>query len=286
MITVEQVIERMRGALGAPWNEKDRIAAGSGDTPVSGIVTTYAPTLEVLRKAVAAGRNLIVSREAPYWAHELYGRAYDAPGAELAAKTPTYAIKQQYIEEHKLVVLQFSLGWDARKTNGQVRGLANALGWGRYSQSPAKHDAERYGPGDVYFKLPSTTARKLGLDIAARLKVRGIRVIGAPETPVSKAALAPGLMLVPDVRQILKEPGVDAIIGGEPVEWEAGPYFDDVIASGQRKTLILLGQQASAEPGSGEVAAWLKPLAPEVPVEWVPAGEPFWIVRDKKGAEG
>jgi len=44
------------------------------------------------------------------------------------------------------------------------------------------------------------------------------------------------------------------------------------------KALILLGNEVSEEPGSGEVAAWLKTFVSEVPVEWLPAGEPFWTV--------
>jgi hypothetical protein len=41
--------------------------------------------------------------------------------------------------------------------------------------------------------------------------------------------------------------------------------------------MVILGQEVSDEPGSGEVASWLKTFIPEVPIEWIPAGEPFWI---------
>jgi hypothetical protein len=79
--------------------------------------------------------------------------------------------------------------------------------------------------------------------------------------------------------KILQEPGLDAVVIGEPVEWEASPYFMDAIASGQKKGMIVLGQQASEEPGCGEMAAWLKSFIAEVPVEWMPAGEPFTAGR-------
>jgi len=39
----------------------------------------------------------------------------------------------------------------------------------------------------------------------------------------------------------------------------------------------VLGQQVSEEPGSGELATWLKSIVAEVPVEWIPAGEPSWM---------
>ena len=79
-------------------------------------------------------------------------------------------------------------------------------------------------------------------------------MIGEPKSNVSKVAVTHGLLLVTDLEQILKEPGVEAVVGGEPVEWEAGPYFQDLVTSGQSKGLILIGDEASEEPGSG--ARW------------------------------
>jgi hypothetical protein len=102
-----------------------------------------------------------------------------------------------------------------------------------------------------------------------------MRVIGDPQSSVSKVAVSHGLLLVAELEQILKEPGVEAVVGGEPVEWEAGPYFQDLVAAGLSKGLILIGDEASEEPGSGEVAAWLTTFINEVPVECIPAGEPF-----------
>src|SRR6185437_14341958 len=99
---------------------------------------------------------------------------------------------------------------------------------------------------------------------------------GDPQTPVSKAFLSHGFFLVPELQRIL-EHDPDLVVIGEPVEWEAGPYFEDVVASGKKKGMIVLGQEVSEEPGSGEVAAWLKTFIRCVPVEWMPAGEPVWM---------
>jgi hypothetical protein len=72
---------------------------------------------------------------------------------------------------------------------------------------------------------------------------------------------------------------VDVVVTGEPVEWEAFPYCEDWISAGKGKAMILLGSEVSEEPGSVEVAAWLKSFISEVPVEWLPAGEPFWAAN-------
>jgi hypothetical protein len=44
------------------------------------------------------------------------------------------------------------------------------------------------------------------------------------------------------------------------------------------KGLVLVGNEASEEPGSGEVAVWLRSFVNEVPIEWFPAREPFWTL--------
>jgi hypothetical protein len=66
-------------------------------------------------------------------------------------------------------------------------------------------------------------------------------------------------------------------VAGDAVEWEAAPYFLDAVESGRKAGLLLIGYAASAEPGSAEVARWMKTFLPEVPVEWLPTREPFWV---------
>ena len=41
------------------------------------------------------------------------------------------------------------------------------------------------------------------------------------------------------------------------------------------KGMILLGHAVSEEPASADVAAWLKTIVSEVPIQFIPAGEPF-----------
>ena len=48
------------------------------------------------------------------------------------------------------------------------------------------------------------------------------------------------------------------------------------MGQGRRKGLILMGHDVSEERGMQECASWLKAFVPEVPIEFIPAGEPFW----------
>jgi putative NIF3 family GTP cyclohydrolase 1 type 2 len=283
-ITAEGLMDRIQKNLGVPWQSQradgisDGVFLGDPDTPVTGIVTTFTPTLDVLRRAVSSGKNTIICRETPFYSRgerqPLFYRNGPAPSKEVIEKDAVYRVKRDFIDQNKLVIIHFFDNWEARKTDGQLRGLAMALGWDKF-HSRMKRNSEPYRPGDVYFVLPRVSLNDLARSIRDTLKIRGMRLIGNPQSQVSKVAVTHGLLLVADLEQILKEPGVDVVVGGEPVEWEAGPYFQDLVTAGQSKGLILVGDEASEEPGSGEVATWLKTFIDEVPIQWIPAGEPF-----------
>jgi hypothetical protein len=243
-MTAQEIADRIRKNR-PDWktSSADGFCAGDAGVTVAGIATTFAPTIDVLRRAAAGGKNLIVSRELPFW-----GRPSTAA---MMARNPTFLAKQEFIAKNNLVIFRFRDNWD-----GQQAALEKALGWN--AGRPA-----------------GTTLESLSKSIGARLKLHAVRVIGDAKLPVRRAALSHGMITVPEMRKILEDTSLHAVVIGEPVEWEASPYFMDAIASGRKIGLVVLGQQASEEPGSGEMAEWLKSIVPEVPVEWIPAGEPF-----------
>ena len=264
MITSQQLIEQIQKNVGVPWQSQrsdgfsDGILFGSSETTISGIVTTFTPTLDVLRKA-----------------QYLTTRTKDAK--ELLDNDPVWRAKQEFISKNNLVIIRLFDNWDARQKDGQLRGLSRALGWDTFHLARGTGE-DTYDPRNVYFRLPTTSLNSFAEGIKKKLNVHGVRVIGKPDSSASKVALTHGLLLVADAERILREPDVDVIVTGDAVEWEAAPYFQDMVAAGKAKGLILLGDEASEEPGSGEMAEWLKGFVTEVPIEWIPAGEPFWVL--------
>ena len=277
-LTALHLLDRIVSNVGIPWQSQradgfgDGIHLGSVDTVVTGIVTTFTPTMDVLKRAVASGRNTIICRETPFYSRgERTPVAYrngPAPAQELLDKDATARAKRQFIDEHHLVIIRLFDNWDARKTDAQLHGLTMAIGWEKY----------RLGSSGDYFSLPRTTLGELARDLKTRLRAQAVRVIGDSQSAVRKAVLTHGFLLVSDVQRAMKEPGVDVLVGGEPVEWEATEYLEDMVTAGMTKGAIFLGHQISEEPGSGEMAAWLKNFVTEVPVEWIAAGEPFSTV--------
>ena len=284
-MTGQDLMERIEKNVGVPWQSQrpdgfpDGIHIGKPETAVTGIVTTYAPSVAVLERAVAAGKNTIICRETPFYSRgERLPIAYrnaPAPPKEVTDKDPVCRFKQDFITQNNLLIIRFVDNWDARATNGQLRGLVRALGWEQFSTN-RKND---YSTSSGFFQFPVTSLAGLAINISEKLKIHGVRVIGNPQSSVQKVALTYGLLLVPHAERMLREPGIDVVVAGDAVEWEAGPYFQDLVAAGRAKGLVLVGNEASEEPGCGEVAAWLKTFVTEVPVDWIPAGEPFWTLR-------
>jgi hypothetical protein len=76
---------------------------------------------------------------------------------------------------------------------------------------------------------------------------------------------------------------VDVVISGEQQEadgaFDSPAYVLDAATLGIAKGWIVLGHVVSEEAGMLEMAQWIKTFVPEVPVELVKAGEPFWVPK-------
>jgi len=273
-LTAQQIGDRIRARVTPSWDSAagDGLQAGRADTVVTGIVTAWTPSIDVLRRAVAARANLVITRECPYWSREADVKGYSGAGVTATrasmAKDPTFAFKQRYIDEHGLVLWRLSANWDERVAAQPVASLARALGWETFARAPAGR-----------YVIPTKTIGALAADIQRRLTVRGLRVLGAPDAPVARVALSRGFLLVAEVQKILRAGDVDLFVAGEPVEWEAFPYVADLVTAGRTKGMILLGNCVSEEPELAGLATWLTTLVPEAPVRFMPAGEPFTAFR-------
>lgn len=302
-ITAQAVIDRMRLACGTGWrtSEVDAVITGKPETDVRGVATCFAPSLEVLHKAVAAGKNMIVSLESPFWTRPAaltpggtsptgdqegppgYRPLPAAPGGGgggAAASQDSDALfreKRDYIAANNLIIYRFTQNWNARQPDPQLGALVKALGYDRgYRPTDGVPWAAR---GAAFVAIPPATLKTTAQSIKKTLKLGGgLRIVGNADTRVTKAAVKPGIALLVDVERYFAEPGVDLVIMGEAIwENEAMQYVADLVAAGQKKGLILLGQAASQDPGCGAMAAWIKSLVSEAPVDWIPTSDPSWM---------
>ena len=129
------------------------------------------------------------------------------------------------------------------------------------------------------FSLPGATLEALAKSMQDRLNARAPRVIGDPQLTVRHVALLPGFNNFPGIMKALDSPDVDVVVIGETHEWEAVEYARDTITAGKKKGMIVLGHVPSEEYGMEECARWLKTFITEVPIQYLPGGDPFWRPR-------
>ena len=260
VLTAQQVIERIKKNVGIPWRAEtvDDVVAGTPATPVRGIATTMMATFDVIQRAVRAGKNLVITHEPTFYSHQ------DKPDA--VAQDAIYQFKTDFIHKHDIVVFHFHDHWHGRQPDGIATGMVRELGWEK-NRDP--RDAR-------LFAFPGTPLLRFAKEIESRLKARTMRILGDPKLVVNRVTASWGYVSqVPGI-PLLARPDVDVLVVGETREWELVEYAQDAVAAGKKKALILLGHVLSEQAGMKYCAEWLRSFVTEVPIEFVPATEPFW----------
>jgi putative NIF3 family GTP cyclohydrolase 1 type 2 len=266
-LTAHEVIARVQEHVGIPWMQQtvDTFKAGNPETEVKGIAVTMMATLDVLQRAAAAGQNLVITHEPTFFNHQ------DKPDdLEQKDNDPVLAAKRAFIKEHGLVIWRFHDHWHRMKQDGIEAGMAHALGWEKFQDSSNQY----------LFTIPETNLEHLATDVKSRLKIRIMRVVGDPKLKVKKVALVPGASGFAKETRALEINDVQVLITGEPREWETVEYVADAVTEGKPKALIILGHIPSEQAGMEECVRWLKTFVSEVPIEFVPAREPFWAPKE------
>lgn len=266
-ITAQDVIDRIKKNIGVEWkpDSVDTFKAGAPSTIAAGIVTTSMATLQVLRQAVKARANIIISAQPAFYARADTPSPRPQRGGGTAATDRVFTVKNEFIARNNLVVFRLSDHWRLRQPDPVAQGLATALGWSRYQTA-----------GDpLHLEIPAVALETLAVNVKKALRSRGgIRVVGDPKMTVRRVGLLPGTTPIQSALKML--PNVDVIIAGEVREWESVEYVRDQVFSGAKKGLILVGRVVSEEPGMEVCANWLRTFISEVPIRHISAGDPYW----------
>lgn len=266
-VTAREVIARIQAHVGIPWQREtvDTFKAGDPDAEVKGVAVTMTATLDVLERAAAAGQNLIITHEPTFYNH------LDNPDQlEQRESDPVLAAKRAFIQEHGLVIWRFHDHWHRRNPDGIEAGMAHTLGWEKFQDSSNQY----------LFAVPETDLQSLASELKHRLNIRVMRVVGDPKLKIHKVVLVPGASGFAKETRALEINDVQVLVTGEPREWETVEYVADAVTEGKPKALIILGHIPSEQAGMEECVRWLKTFVSEVPVEFVPAREPFWAPKE------
>lgn len=265
VLTAGEVIDRIKANVGIPWRQTtvDNIIAGTAETPVKGIATMMMATLDMVRRAAAAGKNMVITHESTFFSH------HDATTGYL--NDPTYLYKLDFLNKNNMVVFHFHDHWHGHRPDGINAGMARQMGW--------ENNADPQNPRLYVF--PAMPLARLAEDIQKRLNARTMRVVGDRNLQVRRVMAFWGSFggdgnEGPRISMTFARPDIDVLVIGETREWELVEYAQDTIASGQKKALIMIGHMMSEQWGMKYCAEWLKSFVTEIPVEFLPMEEPFW----------
>lgn len=259
-ITAGEIIDRIKAQVGIPWRAQtvDNIIAGTAETPVTGIATTMMATLDVVRRAAASGKNMVITHESTFFSHQ--------DRTDNLEQDAVYQFKRDFLDKNRMVVFHFHDHWHGRRPDGIATGMIRELGWEKYV------DPQNYR----LFTFPPIPLARFAREIESKLKIRTMRVVGDPKLEVRRVIASWGnVSLMPGI-PFFSRPDIDVLVLGETHEWELVEYAQDAIASGQKKGLVVLGHVVSEQAGMKYCAEWLKGFIREVPIEFIAAAEPFW----------
>ena len=241
----------------------DTFKAGDPGTPVRRIAVTMMATLDVLKRAVANGDNLVITHEPTFYSHR------DTLGILEAENDAVLAAKKKFIADHGLVVWRFHDIPHRMKPDMIMHGVVHSLGWEKNQRDSA---------GQIFELAPTTLGALAGV-VSVKLGASATRIIGDPNARVSRVGLTEGFPGFPANRHVVQGHALDVLVMGEDHEWETIEYAKDAVDAGQLKGVIVVGHIASEQAGMEEVARWLRTFISEVPIDFVRTREPFRILR-------
>jgi len=250
--TVGDVIAALTAPAGQLGQTVDELLFGEPETTVTGIVTAFMPTQRALEEAHAAGANLVIAHEGPFYSHH-------AGFAKTIEDDPVYQAKKNFILEAGLAIYRLHDHIHRYRPDGIAEGLIEALDWTRF--------AVRHLPAAAVIEREVTTVRAVADELKRRLGLPVVRVAGDIGAPCRRIGLlvgnrGGGANAIP----LFEQERLDLVICGEGPEWETPEYVRDAARQGRARAVIVLGHAESEAAGMRLLARRLAAAFPHIPV--------------------
>jgi putative NIF3 family GTP cyclohydrolase 1 type 2 len=265
-MNVKEAVEIILKLNGGRKFEKtcDQLMAGNWNNQVTGVVTTFMATVDVIHRAVEKRCNLIITHEPTYFT----GR----DNIDWVKDDPVYQQKKALIDDNYISIWRYHDHMHSGNEDLIYAGLLQNLVWENYlnKELPQPH----------CYTIPTTTVPDLVKFLKKKLGMKVIQIVGNPKIKCSRVGIlvgggSLGLGREEMPAELMHEQQLDVMICGEITEWTLSAYVRDAAAMGFNKAMIVVGHERSEEPGMKELADRLQPLFKGIPVQFVDSGEPF-----------
>ncbi len=265
-MNVREVVEVILALNGGRKLEKtcDQLIEGNWEHQVTGVVTTFMATVDVIRRAVDMGCNLIITHEPTYFT--------GLDQTDWVKSDPVFQRKKALIDASQMSIWRYHDHMHSGNTDLIYAGLLKDLGWENYlnTEFPLPH----------CYSIPATTVAALVGFLKKKLGMKVIQIIGDPDMKCRQVGIlvGGGSLGLGDEKmpaRLMHDQQLDVMICGEITEWTLCAYVRDAAALGFNKAMVIVGHERSEEPGMKDLADRLRPLLGEIPVHFSDAGEPF-----------
>lgn len=252
-LTVQQVIDRILSEVPeGPAETVDTVKVGDPTQRVTGIVTTFLASCEVIDRAVSLGANFIITHEPTFYNH--------LDEVDWLEGDDVYRHKLKLLRDNEIVVWRFHDGIHRLEPDGVIAGVLETLGWRDF----ARPDNPRF------CEIPPMNLRDLATILRERLGTARVLAVGDPRRVYRTVGLMVGAAGGEAQMRFARETGVEVLVVGELAEWETSEYVRDATHAGLNRAVLVVGHAVSEEPGMKWLAEWLRPRFPGVSVTHVP----------------
>lgn len=263
----------------------DEFKSGNPMDECKGIAVALVPTVEVIRKMIEKGCNLLITHE------PIFYQTPDYTEWKGGYPNEVYEEKVKLLKENSITVWRDHDHIHAHKPDGIFTGVLKYLGWEDYYKPVNNEDGNMF-----YYRveLPETTVGELGIYLKEKLNLNGLPYIGNKSDKISRVALVGHLFpncFYPDgineegyyqdyamdlMKEMEKEDGIQAIIPGEIIEWTILSYIRDAVAMGKKKACFNIGHFNLEELGMKYAKDWISELVEDkLPVHYLPTEDGF-----------
>lgn len=257
--TIQEVIDLIVKACGNPIEDTvDTVKSGDPSQEVTGIVTTFLATAEVIQKTADQGANLIITHEPTYYNHR--------DEIDWLKEDAVYQYKRELLEKNGIVVWRFHDYWHQHRPDGILQGFLESVGWENYEDKSRENICV----------IPPTPLRELAVFFKKKLGLARPFYVGDKDLECRNVGLLPGAWGGRKQMNMLSREDIEVLVVGEVAEWETCEYIRDAAFAGMKKAVIILGHAVSEEPGMKWLVGWLRPRIPAaISIGHVAAGDPF-----------
>ena len=237
-MTVGEVVAVLKAAVpnmpeqGPLDGSNDTLKVGDEEVEVTGVVTTFLATAEVVERTAALGANLIITHEPTFYHY-----------ADSATTFPGDAVIKQKIkalESRHIAVFRYHDYWHMHQPDGIYMGVIRQMGWQDFQEKSSQYT----------FVLPPTLLRELVHQVKGIFGVPTVQVIGDEDTFHQRVGLFVGSPGPYWQLPAITNDRLDLLICGEVNEWELSEYVRDAQTYGRHARAY--HRRASTHGGGGD----------------------------------